>query len=90
MTAPREQEPGTGPLLRLAKRGMTTREIAAELGISQSSVSRKLRQLAEARRRKLWFGAMYATLTACAIAIAVSVVALAISSGAWLDNRLTC
>lgn len=74
----REQpEPGTGPLLKLARRGLTTREIAAELGMSQSSVSRKLRQLAEARRRQFWFGVMYTLLTVSAVTIAAAVASMA-------------
>jgi FixJ family two-component response regulator len=72
-----QPEPGTGPLLRLARQGRSTREIAAELGISQSSVSRRLRQIQEARRRQFWLMTMYMVLTMSAITIAAAVATLA-------------
>ena len=77
-----QPEPGTGPLLELARQGRSTREIAAELTsqgyrISQSSVSRKLRQIQEARRRQFWFAVMYTILTMSALTIAAAVATLA-------------
>jgi hypothetical protein len=45
--------------------------------MSQSSVSRKLRQLAEARRRQFWFGVMYTLLTVSAVTIAAAVASMA-------------
>lgn len=81
---PQQHPPGddalTQPLLELAEQGLSTREIAARLPISQSAVSRRLRRLREQnmmRRRQFWQTAMYVLLTASAVTIAVAVAILA-------------
>lgn len=71
-------DPVTGPMRHLAAAGLSTRRIAQELNLSQSTVVRKLREIRAAEnaarnlhRLKI---AAYALFMACLLIITIAVV----------------
>lgn len=80
-------EPKTDPItepqrvLYLSRAGLATREIGRILSLSQSTVSRRLREATEgeaaARWRRFWTVVMFALLTSSAVILAAAVATLA-------------
>jgi hypothetical protein len=72
----------TQPIAKLAQAGLSTRQIAARVPLSQSAVARRLRKIAEqniARRRQFWRTAWVVLLTASAVAAAAALVSIAVT-----------
>lgn len=72
----------TQPIAELAQAGLSTRQIAARVPLSQSAVARRLRKITEqnlSRRRQFWHTAMLVLLTASALALAAAAVSIAIT-----------
>jgi len=72
----------TRPIAELAQAGLSTRQIAARVPLSQSAVARRLRKIAEqnlARRHKFWRTAWLVLLTASAVAVAAALVSIAVT-----------
>lgn len=68
-------------VLHLSRAGLSTRAIAQFLSLSQSTVTRRLREAAQmevsARWRHRWMTAMFALLTSCAVTTAAALATLA-------------
>jgi DNA invertase Pin-like site-specific DNA recombinase len=67
-------EDDTGPIIALRRQGLSTREIAERVHLSQSTVQRRLRQISPVRLAPYWQRTMYMVLIACAV---ISTAALA-------------
>jgi DNA-binding NarL/FixJ family response regulator len=63
-------------VLHLSRAGLSTRRIAELLSLSQSTVTRRLREASQmevsARWRRRWMAAMFALLTSCAVTVAAA------------------
>lgn len=69
-----QADPDTGPLLKLSESGLSTRQIARQMHLSQTTVRRKLARIKAWRKRQFWRDAAFCVLTACAV---ISTAALA-------------
>jgi hypothetical protein len=71
----------TGPMRVMIESGASSREIAAECHVSQSTAARRIREFRMAGqmafRQKVLLTSMYVTLTLCAVVLAAAVATLA-------------
>lgn len=77
-SAPPVAQDSDDQLLQLASAGLSTRQIASKVHLSQSTVSRRLRSLAS-QRLLVWIAVMCTLLT-----LAMLVIAAALASMVWL------